>query len=67
MPLKRKGKVAGGVAPVYPRCVPFPPWMVRVSEKFRIPLAILDEWNIEAIMDEIEIHNYTHDVDNPPR
>jgi hypothetical protein len=40
--------------------------MVRVAEKFRIPLAELDEWPIEVIMDEMEIIEFIADVDNPP-
>lgn len=40
--------------------------MVRVSDKFRIPLAILDEWPVDAILDEAEVNMWLHDVDNPP-
>ena len=61
MPAKRKGPT-----PVYPRNVPYPSFMVRVSREFGIMLAELDEYPIEAIMDELEINAHLYDVDNPP-
>lgn len=40
--------------------------MFRVSDKFRVPLAIMDDWSIEAILDEVEANMWLFDHDNPP-
>lgn len=52
--------------PEWPGNVAYPVWMVRVAEKFRVPLSVLDEWDVEAILDEREVIAYLFDVDNPP-
>lgn len=51
--------------PKYPRDLPYPAWMLRVAEKFRLPLATVDEWPVDAILDEVEAIAYLSDVDNP--
>ena len=54
--------------PVYPADLPYPPWFLRVSEAFRIPLHVLDEeWTVDNILDEIEAILVRYDLDNPPR
>ncbi len=64
--LPRKGATRKGPAPVYPRNVPYPAWLVRVAEKFRLPMCEVDEWSMDVILDEREIIEFIHDVDNPP-
>lgn len=54
------------MTPTYPADVPYPAFMLRVAEKFSIPLAALDEWPLDAILDEADVLGYLHDLDNPP-
>lgn len=41
--------------------------MLRISDKYRIPLREIDEWSLDDIFDEDDALRYLHDVDNPPR
>ena len=40
---------------------------VRVAEKHRVTLAEVDEWPIDVILEEADIHGWLHDLDNPPQ
>jgi hypothetical protein len=41
--------------------------MLRVAEKFRVPLHELDRWDVSWILDEADIHRWLHDLDDPPK
>ncbi len=66
MPLPRTAG-GGSEQPAKPRGLDYPAIMIRVAEKFNVPLRVLDEWPIDVILEEADLLGYLFDLDNPPR
>jgi len=65
--LPRPPSTGATLTPRYPPDLPYPAIMLRISDKYRIPLREIDEWALDDIFDEDDALRYLHDVDNPPR